>query len=121
MVMSALSPITVIVIAWIGFALLYVAYYKLFHPLARYPGPFWASLTNAWSLSLSVAGDWPERMDVLHARYGPILRIAPNEVAIDDSKAIEDICECTTIFFKGYTGYGVLIFGCISRWLGKGF
>ena len=32
-------------------------------------------------------------MDALHEIYGPVVRIAPNEVAIDDAKAIKDICE----------------------------
>jgi len=91
--MFTLSTLTIGAILWTAFITIYVAYYRLFHPLARYPGPFWASLTNLWSLRLSVEGLWPHRMDALHARYGPIVRIAPNEVAIDDPRAIKEICE----------------------------
>lgn len=71
----------------------YIGYQRLFHPLARYPGPFWASITNLWSLSLSVKGDWPSRLQALHAKYGPVVRIAPNEVAIDKPEAIAALCE----------------------------
>lgn len=70
----------------------YVAYQRLFHPLARYPGPFWASLTDIWSLSLSTKGNWPQAVERLHARYGSVVRIAPNEVAIDKPEAIAAIC-----------------------------
>jgi hypothetical protein len=78
-----------------AFAILagYIGYQRAFHPLARYPGPFWASLTNLWSLSLSTKGDWPRQLQALHARYGPVVRIAPNEVAIDKPEAIAGICE----------------------------
>jgi len=88
-----LTTTTIIAILWAAVILVYIAYYKLVHPLARYPGPFWASLTNLWSLKLSVRGDWPHRMDALHRKYGPVVRIAPNEVAIDDPRAIKEICE----------------------------
>lgn len=71
----------------------YIGYQRAFHPLARYPGPFWASLTNLWSLSLSTKGDWPRQLRALHARYGPVVRIAPNEVAIDKPEAIAAICK----------------------------
>lgn len=112
------SVITIfILLLWTAFAFVYVAYYKLFHPLAKYPGPFWASLTDLWSLRLSVAGDWPQRMNELHARYGPIVRIAPNEVAIDDPRAIKDICRCHRGASKGPRvdrGFSP------SRWFGKG-
>lgn len=26
----------------------YIIYLRYFHPLAKYPGPFWASVTNFW-------------------------------------------------------------------------
>lgn len=78
-----------------GLALLaaYVVYQRIFHPLARYPGPFWASLTDLWSLFLSTNGDWPRQMQALHRKYGPVVRIAPNEVAIDKPEAIAAICK----------------------------
>lgn len=70
----------------------YIVYLRCFHPLADHPGPFWASLTNLWSFHLSLKGNWPHRLDELHLQYGPIVRIAPNEVAINDKRAIADIC-----------------------------
>lgn len=71
----------------------YVVYQRLLHPLAKYPGPFWASMTDVWSLKLSTQGNWPQRLQQLHAQYGPVVRIAPNEVAIDKPEAIGAICE----------------------------
>lgn len=86
-------------LALLALIISYVGYQKLFHPLAKYPGPFWASLTDLWSLSLSMQGDWPEATERLHARYGPVVRIAPNEVAINKPEAIAAICKgtCTSV------------------------
>lgn len=70
----------------------YIIYMRFWHPLAHCPGPFIASLTNLWSAKMSVDGDWPHRMDTLHAQYGPVVRIAPNEVCIDEPEAIPAIC-----------------------------
>lgn len=69
----------------------YVLYYRFFHSLARYPGPFLASLTNLWITKVSVDGDWPQRLQRLHKRYGPVVRIAPNEVSVDHVDAIPKI------------------------------
>lgn len=84
-----MHTIFAVAVAFIG----YIGYQRFCHPLARYPGHFWASITDLWSLSLSVKGDWPSRLQALHAKYGPVVRIAPNEVAIDKPEAIAAICE----------------------------
>lgn len=36
-------------IAYIVFKIIYqIVYYRFFHPLAKFPGPFWASVTRLW-------------------------------------------------------------------------
>jgi len=75
--------------------LLYVLYQRVFSPLAKVNGPFWASLSPAWKLLKLVNGNYHETIVELHEVYGPIVRIAPNEVIISDKNAIREIYSTT--------------------------
>lgn len=69
-------------------------------PLRDLPGPFAARFTRLWYLKNVWRGDF-EKVNVrLHDRYGPIVRIAPNEYSIDDSEAIKIIYGHGTSFTK---------------------
>ncbi|KAF2646386.1 pisatin demethylase [Massarina eburnea CBS 473.64] len=69
-----------------------IAIYRLyFHPLARFPGPLWSRLTPIpiiWSL---LRGRIPFYMKACHDRYGPVVRVSPNELCFDDESAWKDI------------------------------
>ncbi|KAI9776753.1 MAG: hypothetical protein M1839_009397 [Geoglossum umbratile] len=55
--------------------------YRLyFHPLARYPGPFLAKLTNLYSAYHAWRGDIHIDMWRCHQRYGDQVRYAPNRL-----------------------------------------
>lgn len=73
--------------------LAYGVYCKLLHPLARYPGPFWAGFGPLWATYVTFKGDWLNIMTELHRIHGPVVRIARNEVDIDDPAAVEAICK----------------------------
>jgi hypothetical protein len=75
--------------------LLYVIYQRFFSPLAKVNGPFWASLSPAWKLLQLTKGNFHETIVELHEEYGPIVRIAPNEVIISDKSAIREIYSTT--------------------------
>ncbi|KAK4442341.1 cytochrome P450 [Podospora aff. communis PSN243] len=68
--------------------LLIIALYRLtLHPLARVPGPKVAALSNAW-LALRVRdGRMLELGKEIHKRYGPVVRVGPNEVWCDSMEA----------------------------------
>lgn len=69
-------------------------------PLRDIPGPFAARFTRLWYLKNVWRGDF-EKVNVrLHDRYGPIVRIAPNEYSIDDSEASKIIYGHGTSFTK---------------------
>ena len=62
-----------------------------FHPLSRVPGPWHAHLTSL-RLAYSVfAGNRIHYIHALHARYGPVVRIAPLEVDVADPLAAREI------------------------------
>lgn len=62
-----------------------------FHSLKHFPGPrLWATsrIPYIWTL---VKGDLTQRTQELHELYGPIVRLAPNELSFIDSQAWQDI------------------------------
>jgi len=58
----------------------YVVYQRFFSPLAKVPGPFWASLTRLWMMKHSWDGDMHRVMIDLHEKDGKLVRTGPNEV-----------------------------------------
>ncbi|CAI7666032.1 unnamed protein product [Penicillium manginii] len=81
---------------WTG----WIVYTRVFHPLARFPGPFWASVSRAWIVRSVIRGNPHETQRLLHARYGHIVRIAPNELSISDPEAIKIIYGVNSGFIK---------------------
>ncbi|KAL7949231.1 cytochrome P450 [Trichoderma barbatum] len=69
-------------------ALLSVASYRLFfHPLAKYPGPILAGLSEFWFIHKFFKGYVHLSIGDLHRTYGHAVRIGPNELSFDTIKA----------------------------------
>ncbi|KAL3478465.1 cytochrome P450 [Aspergillus californicus] len=66
----------------------WIIYARCFHPLAKFPGPFWASISRIWTVLHVLPGDAEKTQRQLHAKYGPVVRIAPNELVTSDPEAI---------------------------------
>lgn len=47
-----------------------VIYYRFFHLLRNFPGPFWASVTRLWITYHNIKGDEPQTFQALHQKYG---------------------------------------------------
>ncbi|KAI9901973.1 hypothetical protein N3K66_003790 [Trichothecium roseum] len=87
--------------AWLWLALLFgagtlytagLAVYRIFfHPLAKYPGPVLAKLTDAYQLVHAYRGDRHLEFWRLHQRYGPVVRFGPNSVSFDSAPALRDV------------------------------
>ncbi|KAH8813449.1 cytochrome P450 [Flagelloscypha sp. PMI_526] len=58
------------------------------HPLAAYPGPFLASLTNFWMAYKVSGGKRHVLLMKLHEKYGTHVRIGPNTLSIVDADAV---------------------------------
>jgi cytochrome P450 len=69
----------------------YAIYNAYLHPLRRYPGPLlWRSFRVPYVVSTQ-RGNLHNRLTHFHTKYGPIVRIAPNELSYADSAAWKDI------------------------------
>jgi hypothetical protein len=96
-VKSAMESLTSshLALAIITSALVYIlriSIYRLyFHPLKNHPGPFLARLTSLPDVYHAYRGDKHIHFLHLHAKYGSIVRFAPNSIAINDPAALKAI------------------------------
>ena len=69
-----------------------IAVYNLyFHPLASYPGPLLARASRLWYIKSLLQGTIHSDVRDLHARFGDVVRIAPDELAYAHLDAWKDI------------------------------
>ncbi|KKY24317.1 putative cytochrome p450 monooxygenase [Diplodia seriata] len=60
-------------------------------PLRALPGPAWSHVTHLPLKLANISGQRVHHIHGLHARYGPVVRIAPDEVAVADARAVRAI------------------------------
>ncbi|TAQ84790.1 hypothetical protein B7494_g6894 [Chlorociboria aeruginascens] len=97
-------------IAGLATIFIYIIVLREFTPLRKLPGPFFASFTRWW-LVIYVRRKQRHLDDIkLHRKYGPLVRIGPNEVSISSPSALNTIygSNAVTSFKKGlwYDGTG---------------
>ncbi|KAG5970480.1 hypothetical protein E4U55_001665 [Claviceps digitariae] len=68
-----------------------IVYRLFFHPLAKYPGPFLAKMTDGYQLYHAYKGDRHLEFWRMHQRYGKVVRFGPNSVSFNSSQALKDI------------------------------
>ncbi|KAI5920170.1 isotrichodermin C-15 hydroxylase [Camillea tinctor] len=68
-----------------------VVYRVFFHPLAKYPGPFLAKITDAYQLYHAWKGDRHLEFWRMHQKYGRVVRFGPNSVSFNSNAALKDI------------------------------
>ena len=71
-----------------GGLLVYAIYQQLLHPLAEYPGPFMASLTDLWQMSQFLGLNQPYHLTELHEKYGEFVRYGPDKISITAEDAV---------------------------------
>ena len=104
---SAMTVLALITSLLVGALSSYVVYQRYLHPLGRFPGPFWASLTGLWKIRVLLTGDMPAQLCKLHEKYGNIIRIGPNELSFNTETALNDIYKAGRVMEKGplYDGF----------------
>lgn len=95
----------------------YVIHQRYFHPLARYPGPLWASLTDLWQVRQFLTLQQPYALTRLHEKYGPVVRYGPDKISITSESAVPVIYQKgaknmpKTEFYDAYGGRFPNVFG----------
>ncbi|SPO07488.1 related to pisatin demethylase cytochrome P450 [Cephalotrichum gorgonifer] len=69
-------------------------------PLRKYPGPPLASATRLWKVLSTASTQTHLEHIALHKRYGPIVRIAPNEVSLASPEAARALLSAGKRFYK---------------------
>ncbi|KAF2445759.1 cytochrome P450 [Karstenula rhodostoma CBS 690.94] len=69
----------------------WIIYTRTLHPLASIPGPLWPSISRTWLMWRMHVGDFEIELRKIHDQYGPLVRIAPDEVSSGVPAEIPDI------------------------------
>ena len=71
-----------------------IGFYRVFwpwHPLYSIPGPLLARVSQLWIFGCVLHGQTRHDLQRLHAKYGDVVRIGPNEVSVSYAGAITQI------------------------------
>ncbi|KAK1983994.1 cytochrome P450 [Colletotrichum cereale] len=90
-VIVANKTVTLLGITPLAVICLYFISNVFLHPLRKIPGPWIAAISPLWLWYHSYAGDETTSIEQLHSVYGPVVRIAPNDVDISDGAALAPI------------------------------
>lgn len=73
---------------------------RYFSPLYKYPGPFLASISRTWKVLSTASGHTEHDFIAMHNKYGPVVRIAPEELSFASPQAGRDILTAGRGFHK---------------------
>ncbi|ERF75990.1 hypothetical protein EPUS_01356 [Endocarpon pusillum Z07020] len=85
--------VTALLVSWATY-FVGLGFYRVFlSPLAAFPGPKLAALTTWYQAYYDIwlHGQYFRRLDRIHEEYGPIVRINPHELHVNDPFFIEEL------------------------------
>lgn len=114
---SPIPPLLLLVILVFTILVSYSIYQRYFHPLAEFPGPFLASITDLWQVHQYLTFKQPYNLTNLHEKYGPFVRYGPDKLSITSGDAISLIYQKgaksmpKTEFYDAYGAVHPNVFG----------
>ncbi|PSN69578.1 cytochrome P450 [Corynespora cassiicola Philippines] len=69
----------------------HAVYNLFFHPLAKFPGPKLAAISNLWYAYYWTNGRWALALAKAHEKYGDVVRTSPNELSFATAESYRDI------------------------------
>ncbi|KAI2778208.1 cytochrome P450 [Daldinia loculata] len=82
------------------FIVLRILYKRYASPLREYPGPFVASFTRLWKVMSTISEQTHLHHIELHRKYGPIVRISPNELSFSSPAVARHVLSAGKRFYK---------------------
>lgn len=84
----------------LGTLFLVVHHARLWYSLRHVPGPFLASISDLWMLRVTLSGHMWREFGGVCEKYGPVARVGPNEIIIDDPEAVRGIMAARSQYTK---------------------
>lgn len=88
---SLLDALKIILCLIITYVIVLPLYRLYIHPLSCYSGPKLLAITNLIHIYHVLRGSWVHKVLALHEKYGPVVRVAPNEISYITEEAWNDI------------------------------
>ncbi|EME86913.1 uncharacterized protein MYCFIDRAFT_151905 [Pseudocercospora fijiensis CIRAD86] len=88
---TPLSLLTLLPVALAVYFVGIVVYRLYLHPLAKYPGPFLAKITDLHQTYHALKGDRHLEFWRCHEKYGPVVRFGPNSLSFNSNTALKEI------------------------------
>ena len=85
------NPALAICIVLVSYVVLLVTYGITLHPLAKFPGPLLAKVTELYPLYRSIVGDRHLTIWRLHEKHGDFVRYGPNQISVDTATGLKAI------------------------------
>ncbi|PVH99744.1 cytochrome P450 [Periconia macrospinosa] len=89
--------------------LLTIVYRVTLHPLAKYPGPWYAVCAEFYNLFSCLCGERHLHFKIWHDTYGPVVRYAPNRLSFCTAEAVQAIygVRANTQKSQVYNGFNI--------------
>ncbi|KIW00298.1 uncharacterized protein PV09_08188 [Verruconis gallopava] len=121
--LRSLPTVAVVPLCGLSWAICTCVYRLWFHPLAKFPGPKLAALTTwyeGYYDCIGYKGRYTFKLEELHKKYGPIVRIGPNELHVKDPDYYAQLYNMSNRLDKYDWYYGMLgnpeaTFPCIKH------
>ncbi|KAK3987537.1 putative cytochrome P450 E-class, group I [Cladorrhinum sp. PSN332] len=92
--LAAVVAASLLVVWYVGSSI------RAWHRLREAPGPFLGRFSYVWIAYHILKGDVKEVMGDLHDKYGPVVRIGPNQVITSDPEVLRTIASARTRYLR---------------------